>query len=318
MNLEIVPFGTEHLEDAAARVAGRYSRLREQVPSLPARYAEPTYLLPLLNSIVDAGPGVAALRDGRLVGFLVGWLLPSFRGRRAAFCPEWAHAADAEHARRIYEAMYTHLSASWVEDGTLTHLISMLADDGDGIDLLHWLGFGMIAADAVRGLQPVQGAAGDVSIRRAGVGEVEEAVALSDALQRHMASAPTFLAHTARRDRRHFEEWLADPANALWLAYDRAEPVGFIKQGPANTDACTIIRDEKTTSIVGAYTREGMRDRGIASALLNRTLDRARDAGYERIAVDFEPMNPLATRFWLRHFRPVCYTLVRHVEQRDA
>jgi hypothetical protein len=29
-------------------------------------------------------------------------------------------------------------------------------------------------------------------------------------------------------------------------------------------------------------------------------------------------MNILAARFWLRHFRPVCYTLVRHVDERIA
>jgi len=30
--------------------------------------------------------------------------------------------------------------------------------------------------------------------------------------------------------------------------------------------------------------------------------------------VDFEPMNPPAARFWLKHFCPVCYTLARHVD----
>jgi GNAT superfamily N-acetyltransferase len=231
------------------------------------------------------------------------------------FSPEWANAVDTENNRRIYEEMYTHLSASWAEGGYLTHLIGTLADDSDGIDVWHWLGFGMIAADALRGLQPVQGPASDVSVRRGGQGDIEAAMALTRALQRHMASAPTFLAHSEQHDRRYHEEWLANPANALWLAYDGTEAVAFMKQGPANVDACTIVRDEKTTSIVGAFTKEGMRGRGIASALLNRSLEWARDAGYERCAVDFEPMNPLATLSWLRHFQPVCYTLVRQVDE---
>ena len=91
-----------------------------------------------------------------------------------------------------------------------------------------------------------------------------------------------------------------------------------MKQGPANVDACTIIHDEKTTSIVGAFTTESVRGGGIATALLNRSLEWARSDGYERCAVDFEPMNPLATRFWLRHFQPVCYTLIRHVDEGEA
>lgn len=320
MSLEIVPLEEEeHLEDAAALASSCYKGLREQIAPLPPRYAEVSTLLPLLRGIAGAGPGVAAIRRGRLAGFLTGWLIPSFRGKRSVFSPEWANAADLEDSRRIYEEMYAHLSASWVADGYYTHLISMLVNDHDGIDGWHWLGFGMIAADAVRDLQPAQGSpAADVSIRRGCLEDIEEAMALSEALQRHMASAPTFLVHAEKRDRDYYEEWLANPANALWLAYDGTEAVAFMKQGPANVDACTIIHDEKTTSIVGAFTTESVRGRGIAIALLNRSLEWARSDGYERCAVDFEPMNPLATRFWLRHFQPVCYTLIRHVDEGEA
>jgi len=315
MTLEVVPLAEEHLEGAAALASSRYQEFRDQVPLLPPRYAEASTLLPLLHSIVGAGPGVAAICEGQIVGFLTGWLIPSFRGRRAAYSPEWANAAGVENTRRIYEEMYTHLSASWAEDGYLTHLISTLANDRDGIDVWHWLGFGMIATDALRSLRPIQGPAACVDIRRARQGDIERAMALSEALRQHMASAPTFLVHTRQHHRHDYEEWLANPANALWLAYDGTEAVAFMKQGPANTDACTIIRDEKTTSIVGAFTKEGMRGRGIAAALLNRALEWARGAGYERCAVDFEPMNPWATRFWLRHFQSVCHTLVRHVDK---
>ena len=132
MPLEIAPLREEHLEHAAALVSSRYEGLRQQVPTLPPRYAEVNTLLPLLNNVVEAGPGVAAIRGDRLVGFLTSWLLPSFRGKRSAFSPEWANAADLEDSRRIYEEMYAHLSASWVADGYSTHLISLLVNDHDG------------------------------------------------------------------------------------------------------------------------------------------------------------------------------------------
>jgi len=310
---EVVELGENHLEDAAALVRGHYEAFREQLPLLPSRYAEPGSFLPLLHSMRGAGPGVAAIHDGHLVGFLSGWLLPSFRGRPAAFSPEWAHAARGDHRRRIDEAMYTRLARTWVERGYRTHLVSTLADGDAGRDVWHWLGFGMIAVDAVRSLEPIQGPVGAVSIRRAGSADIEEAVALSAALQRHMAAAPIFLGHTPPGDREHFQEWVANPANALWLAYEGTQAVAFLQQGPANEDACTILCDEATSSIFQAFTQEGMRGRGISSALVNRALEWARGAGYERCAVDFEPMNPWATRFWLRYFQPVCYTMVRHI-----
>jgi hypothetical protein len=34
--------------------------------------------------------------------------------------------------------------------------------------------------------------------------------------------------------------------------------------------------------------------------------------------VDFEPMNVVAARFWLRHFQPVSCAVMRHVDERIA
>ena len=318
MQLEIVPLRKEHLEGAVTLASIRYQGFHAQMPLLPPQYADASTLMHLLNGIVSAGPGVAAISQGQIVGFLTGWLMPSFRGRRAVFCPEWASAAEKMNSRSIYEEMYAYLSATWAEDGYFTHLVSILGDDRSNLDVWHWLGFGMIAVDAVRSLQPIHGPTGDCNIFRGGQQNIEEAVALSEALRQHLASAPTFLVHTGQRDCHYFEEWLANPDNAMWLAYEGTKAVAFMMQGPASTDASTIIRDEKTTSIVGAFTRTDMRGRGIAGALLNQALAWARDVGYTRCAVDFEPMNPLASRFWLRHFQPVCYTLLRYIDKSGA
>jgi GNAT superfamily N-acetyltransferase len=318
MSMEVVPLREEHLQDAAALVSRRYQGLRAQVPSLPPRYAEVSILLPMLCDIAAAGPAVAAIREGQLVGFLSGWLIPSFRGQRSAFSPEWANAADPENGPRIYEQMYTHLSASWVADGCFTHLISLLANDREGLEGWHWLGFGMIAADAVRDLQPAPGRETDVEIRRAGLQDLDQVKTLHEALSQYMAAPPIFLADTRERARDEYEEWLQNPDKAIWLAFHGMEAVAYMRQGPASDDASTIIYDEKTTSITGAFTRERTRGEGIGTALLNRSLAWARAKGYERCAVDFEPMNPLATRFWLRHFQPVCYAVIRHVDERVA
>jgi hypothetical protein len=52
--------------------------------------------------------------------------------------------------------------------------------------------------------------------------------------------------------------------------------------------------------------------------VLNHGLDWAQSTGYERCAVDFEPQNLAGARFWLKHFQPVCYSLIRHVDERIA
>jgi GNAT superfamily N-acetyltransferase len=319
MALRIVALEARHLEDAADLVGARYRVLQAQVPALPDRYADRQAFLPLLRDLAGRSPGVAALQRGRLVGFLLGAKVADLWGRRAAFSPEWANASAPAPGRRVYEELYAALAPRWTANGCFVHAVGLFADDGPARDAWHWLGFGLAAVDAVRALSPVVGPApADLAIRRAGPADLERAVALSDALRRHLAAAPTFLARVERRDRAAHERWLADRANALWLADAGDEAVAGLEIGPASDNACTIIRDAGTASITGAFTRADARGRGVATALLERALAWAREHGYARCAVDFEPMNVLAARFWLRHFRPVCYSVARHVDERVA
>jgi GNAT superfamily N-acetyltransferase len=319
VSLEIVPLEEGHLEDAAALFISRFRALRERVPCLPTRYQKPNNLLPMLNKLANRGPGAAAIRDGRLVGFLAGYVIPEFRGKRSTFSPEWANAAELEDSRRIYDEMYEHLSARWVADGCLVHLVSLLPDDRQAIEGWHWQGFGFIAADGIRGLTPVPDPPADptaeVDVRRGGPEQIEQVTGLIEGLRRHLAAAPTFLPLSETEETSVDEAWLADPAHVLWLAYRGSEAVGLMGLGPANPLACTLIRDVKTTSVLSAYTQRDARGKGIAAALLNQGLSWARTQGYQRCAVDWEPANILATRFWTRHFDPVSYTLVRHVDE---
>ncbi|MBI4790515.1 MAG: GNAT family N-acetyltransferase [Chloroflexi bacterium] len=313
MTLEIGQFSKSHLEAAARLVSLRYERLREQTPLLPKRYAEIETLSSLLNNLIESGRGVVALENGKLMGFLAAWQLVSFRGKRSVFSPEWANAVSEPNGRRVYETMYSCLAADWRADGYNSHLISLFANRHYDLECWQWLGFGPIAADAIRGLNSIQGSHCQVEIKQASLRDIEAVMALDDALRRHIASSPIFLTNDKRPERIYYEDWLQNPQKAIWLGCLGDAPIAFLRIGPANTDACTIIYADKTASITGAFTQVDVRGAGIATALLNHALEWARAQGYERCAVDFEPMNYWARRFWLRYFEPVCYTFIRHV-----
>jgi GNAT superfamily N-acetyltransferase len=318
MALSIVPLDTKHLEASAKLVSRRYGHLREEVPDLPPRYGDLDVLLPMLHDIADAGPGVVAQRDGQLVGVLAGWLLPEFRGHPAVFCPEWANATVEKNGWPIYEAMYTHIASQWGAEGYTMHMVNILAHDQASLAQWPWLGFGMLAGDGVRDLCPLNTHPADsrnteIDIRRAGPEDLTRVVALTRALHQHLMASPTFLSNWGPPDRVAYITYLQDPAHAVWLAWRDGEAIAYLHAGPANDEASTIIYDEGTCSIMGAYTQETVRGAGIGTALLERALAWAKDAGYTRCAVDFEPMNPPARRFWLRYFTPVCYTFARYV-----
>lgn len=312
MSLQIASLREEHLEDAAALVSVRYKALRENVPLLPSRYEDVATILHMLRDLTGEAPGVVAIRGSRLVGFLLGFVIPMFLGKRSVYSPEWANGAELGESRRVYGEMYGHLSANWVANGCFTHLVSMLGHDREGIEGWQWLGFGLAAVDGVRELKAVEGGGAEVKVRRASVEDIEEAMAFDETLNQHMAAAPIFWMHEPR----DYEEWLREPGNALWLAYEGGEAVGCMGFEPGHVGGCEVLQDEKTVSIVSAFTKEGVRGRGIATALLNWSLGWAHVEGYERCAVDFEPMNVLAARFWMRWFEPVCYSLMRCIDER--
>jgi GNAT superfamily N-acetyltransferase len=314
MSLEITTLQEKHLEDAAILASRRYRALRERVPIMPSRYEEPDVILPMLDRLVRKSPGVVALEGSRLVGFLSALTIPMLLGKRCAYSPEWANSVELKEGRRPYDEMYARLSAQWVADGCMMHAVTCLANDRPGIEGWQWLGFGLAGVDGIRALKPVEGTTAQVEVRQAGRGDVSTVSFFVEALEQHMTSAPIFWIH----DIGDCKEWLNDPAKAVWLAHAGQEAIGCMTIGPANSDACAIIQDDRTASITMAFTRESVRNKGVAMALLNHSLEWARSQGYERCAVDFETMNLLASRFWCKWFEPVCYSLIRSIDERVA
>ena len=73
MTLHIEPLGSEHLDAAVRLFASSYRGLRHTVPLLPARYQDPEGVRPMPAALSERQPMVAAIADGRLVGYLGGF-----------------------------------------------------------------------------------------------------------------------------------------------------------------------------------------------------------------------------------------------------
>jgi GNAT superfamily N-acetyltransferase len=282
--------------------------------------------LPQLTSLLERSPdesSFACIRNGELAGFLLGLEIPDFMGQRAAYSPEWANAALLDESWPIYEALYTRWSAYWANRATLAHLVSLLASDWDAVDAWGWLGFGMVVVDGVRDFSPLpQDCTGDYRILRllpdAQGAFSAQALALVEqfdrALLEHLLAAPCFWPHDVE-EASSFSgaDWLSTPGNALWFAYQGDEPLGYLGITPNSQDACTIIRDPGTASIVKAYTLPAARGTGVGFTLLNHALAWAKEQGYLRCSVDYEAANPPARRFWERWFEPVVFSMMRVV-----
>lgn len=314
----------EHLNDAASLVASAFRRERQHVPSLPARYEDPASIFSMLERFLGKAPGIAALDGGRLVGFLQGVAIPEFKGTfRGVYCPEWAHAAAGPDRAGIYRLLYRQLAARWVADGCFTQALTLFAHDDEAVRAWFEANFGLLVMDACRPLAPLdEGPAnapsGALEIRQGGARDIPLVVPLGQGLCRHLAASPTFLAGFHLLGPKDWERWLAEPDHFFWLAFLDGRTVAYVKGERSTDSACEIVRDPGTFSLTGAYTLPELRSSGVATRLLSAIVEWAKANGYERCTVDFESANFDGRSFWLRHFTPVCYSLIRRVDERVA
>ncbi len=318
MALHVVPLTHDHVPAAADLMAGRYRRLRGTIPQLPPRYGDEAVLMPMLEMIVGCAAGVAAMEGERLVGFIAGVAIPEFKGRRAVLSPEWANAAvpagEGAESRAIYERMYSAVADAWAAAGCSCHLIGQFPDDVGALDGWFHQGFGLLCIDGVRDLSIPDAPPAPVEVRRAGPADVAVVSALSRGLSDHGRASPIFLdGHPEDEDA--WAAQLEGGERVVYLALASGTPTAYMRIGPASDDACGVIMDEGTASITGAYAAPDVRRLGVATALLRACLAWAAERGYARCAVDWESANIEGNRFWRCHFAPVCYSLMRVVDE---
>ena len=316
--MDVVPLSRAHLESAAQLFSDDYRRARASLPALPPRHESPEGALRMISELAGRAPGVAALEDGVVRGYMLGMPIPSFFGnQKGAYVPIWAHAAGGGGRTRLYRAMYASLAAKWVDAGYLNHAITIYADDSEAREAFYWNCFGLQVVDAIRPLDPVAAELPPgVGARMAGADDAAALVPLSEGLYRHIASSPILFPLFRLLDAESWSEWLSKDGHSLWLAWAGGEAIGYIRLEPPTYDVAYVVHDPKTIAISGAYVRPEWRRRGVAEGILASAVEWAREAGYERISVDFEAANQHARGFWMGHFAPICHSLLRKVDER--
>jgi ribosomal protein S18 acetylase RimI-like enzyme len=321
--MEIIPFNSIYLAEAARLFGRGYERLRRAVPLLPETMADGEHVSALLANLFASRPGVMACENGRLLGFM-GWLqADGFRNttRRAAYCPEWAHAAQDGHKPAVYRALYRAASRLWAEAGCQVHAVSLLADDAEAEKTWFWNGFGLTVVDGVRPLAAVRPAQipviAGIEIRQVDPADIPGLVAIEAEHWQHYAQPPVFMVPSVGDDAGAFGRFLAAPKNSAWVACQGGEIQGYIRFEGSSFGAADIVNGEGTVAITGAYVRPQLRGRGVMVALMDAALEDYAGRGLERCAVDFESFNPEAATFWMKYFTPVCYSLMRVPEKTE-
>ncbi|MDQ3822305.1 MAG: GNAT family N-acetyltransferase [Actinomycetota bacterium] len=311
--LEIRPFADDHLDEAARRLAERHARHREAEPLLP----DVTDVRAEVESAwrAEGASGAAVLRDGELVGYLIGAPRDVDRWGANVWVEAAGHAAvDAELVRDLYEVAATR----WVDEGRARHYALVPATDAALVDAWFRLSFGAQHAHGIREV-PDTTAYPD-GVRDASEDDVAAMVELSPLLGRHQALAPVFGAPsrepTEEAIRQDIAEDLAAHDVGNLVAEIDGRVVGNFVVVPATMTSMHtgLARPENAAFLGFAITAPEARGSGAGVALTEACFAWARERGYDTMITDWRVTNLLSSRFWPRRgFRETFLRLYRSI-----
>jgi ribosomal protein S18 acetylase RimI-like enzyme len=329
--IEVVDFGIEHAQAAAELFAREYRAVRARRPSLPSLTEDARASTAAFGSAIGGGPGVAAVRDGRLVGFQLSVLdlgesaenrawpsRASLGGPKTAGIALTRHCAAQEWRREIYRAMYARLAGRVVEIGCMLHSIVINADDRRTLDCWFELGFGV---DQIRGVRDTRliDAVAEVEVRLAEPDDVDQLVDLAAELLEFHATSPMFLPALIDRAaaRRSFELTLDDERNGIFVAVTGGALLGMMQLNGGGRPNIDSGRPVDGVNIGMACISASARGRGIGTAILAGVMRAAQARGYGHCTVEWTSANLTSDAFWRRRgFEPLHYTLARHLDER--
>lgn len=321
--ISIEPFAQRHIEDSAKMFISSYKNQRENMGCLPSNYEKLETVTRLLEGILKTHPGVVAISDSKLVGYLTGFAkIPYFKGiSPGVYVPEWAHSAGNGSGReKVFQSMYETISHQWVCDGCFTHAVTFLASDTTLRDLLYWSGFGLLVVDAIRAIDPDDLANDDepgseTVIRNANDDDLGELARLDNELVTYLSRSPTFLFAKRDQEPETAKAFLGEDSISV-VAERGGRVLACIRGTDQKERGCTIVQDAGVMGIDFAYTDPGVRGTGIGRRVLGQVLEWGKSRQKTGCAVSFESANALGRAFWLKHFRAVCFSAIRCVDPR--
>ncbi len=310
--MTITDFTAGHMEAAALLARENYGRERNFVPVLP-----PAAVLPDLEPYAENNLGAAAFEGGTMVGFLCG--VPPFANAfgsadvTGVFSPLGANGAAGENRAEIYARLYQAAGEKWVRAGASSHAVCLYAHDKEAQEQFFRYGFGLRCVDAIRSTDEIAAPPCEGYIFAESSSEdVLKVLPLENMLDDCYMESPFFM----YREKNSEPDFLKDYGrfqSVYFTASREGQIAAFIR---AELDGETFIRDTPGyLHVKGAYCLPEHRGKGLNQKLLSMLLQKLKAAGYTRLGVDFESLNPAAYGFWLKYFDAYAHSVVRRIDE---
>jgi ribosomal protein S18 acetylase RimI-like enzyme len=315
--LETRPFTEEFVGRAGELLAARHRAHRAVEPLLPVAYEDPAAATAEIEALAAAegASGAVALREGRVVGYLLGAPRTDAVWGPNVWVELAGHAVEeAEDLRDLYAAV----AGRWLDEERPRHYTVVPESDYALVEAWFRLSFGQQHAFGIR--EVPEAVTWPEGVRRAEPADVDALVAVTPVLGDHQADAPVFSRGHPPEDPKVLRtEILADLGKqeiAELVAVRDREIVGAMETVPIEQSSTHtgLARPPGAVLLAWAATLPGVRGSGAGRALTEATFAWARGRGHEIIVTDWRVTNLLASRFWpSRGFRPTFLRLYRHI-----
>jgi GNAT superfamily N-acetyltransferase len=330
VHFDILHFDESLIPAAGELLAARHRGDHQALPALPQCFSDPSIAAQAVAALWQRKQvtGMAALQDGRLLGYLLGELVIQEVWGRSAWVRLAGIATDpelgAEQSRVVLRHLYAHLADPWVEAGILFHFAQIPASRADLLETFVSLSFGI---EQIYGLADLRGMdlspqplAPGVSIRPVTPADRPLLAEMSTIIWKHQVKAPVWGLHLPEIEEEHRQDYadlVDDPQAKIWLAFYQDQPAGMMGYFPAEVAPDNLLTqpDYGELSVAGTYPQ--YRRMGIGTALTHQVFSHQRESGYPISLTDWRSTNLLSAPFWPSlGFRPAMLRLVRRVDAR--
>jgi ribosomal protein S18 acetylase RimI-like enzyme len=303
--VDVRRFAESDLAAAGVLLAERHRTHRAAEPLLSPRFEDPQVAESVLRVAWESeqASGAVGVRDGQVVGFLLGAPKPG-----AGWGPNvWVEAAgqatsEPESMRDIFAVAATR----WVEEGRTAQYVIVPAHDKALVDAWFRLGLGLQHVHGIRGL-PIAPATVTVglTIRPPTRADIPVMAQLDLELRRHQSLSPTFSAvemPSLEKCLAEQEEDFGDPDFPTFVAERAGQAVGYaigcaLDKSRAHTGPAVPDR----ASYLGfAAVLPEARGLGAGRALGEAVFAWSAEAGFGCVVTDWRATNLLSSRTWPR------------------
>ncbi len=320
--MNYLTFTEDMIAEASLLLAQRHDRNRTYLPELPERFEKAPNAAKAIETLLakkNAG-GVAALREGKLVAYLLGETMTQPWGR-CGYIQLPGYCLSEGESVEIIQDLYALLGEAWNKEGCFNHYVYVCAADTDVVEAWFNLGFGKERIDALLALRsaaiPELKSPTGIDIRSVTKDDGDYLASLSDTIWRHQTRAPRWHPMTpeeARAEPPGWAEIAATESDLAFLAFEGGEAVGSVAFYEAEEKNDDMTIPPHCRYMTAAATRASVRGRGVGTALTWHGLNQSRDHGAEFCLTNWQSANLLAARFWPRFgFKPVAFRLARQI-----